>query len=241
MPRNPQLTRGVKGEVTPYYDVAVLGETACGKSSIIERLVNGSFTQTYTPTAAEVHMTTLHEDNRRVACLQLFDTAGGFQFPMMLRLTITKCQAFVVVYSVDSQRSLDVAITQIQEIQNIKGKHFPCILVGSKCDLVAEREITFDKGLQTAVSYGCAYIETSSLEDKNIKDVFLSLVKKIEFTASVKRQLFREQAAMRSGEEGKHGRKRSVRKFIVNLSNSFGDRDRLSSIDSDSSSDSDNE
>ena len=65
--RNPTISKAIKGEVIPYYDVAVLGDTACGKSSIVERLISGSFTQTYIPTAAENYMTTLHDGNR--SCL----------------------------------------------------------------------------------------------------------------------------------------------------------------------------
>ena len=230
--RNPSVSRAIKGEVIPYYDVAVLGDKACGKSSIVERLISGSFTQTYTPTAAENYMTTLHDGSRRVACLQIFDTAGRFEFPVMLRLTITKCQAFMIVYSVDSEKSLEVAKQKIEEIKNIKGKSVPCVLVGNKKDLKNQRQVTFETGLQTAVQYGCAFIETSASEDKDIEDAFLSLVKKIEFTAKAKRQMFREQRSLSSSsdKEEKLKRKNSVKRFIINLSNSF-------SSDSEDSSD----
>ena len=64
--RNPKKLRG---EIIPYYDVAVLGDTACGKSSIVERLISGSFTQTYTPTAAEVYIKTIEDDDDRYLSL----------------------------------------------------------------------------------------------------------------------------------------------------------------------------
>ena len=241
--RNPPVSRAIKGEVIPYYDVAVLGDKSCGKSSIVERLISGSFTQTYTPTAAENYMTTLHDVNRRVACLQIFDTAGRFEFPVMLRLTITKCQAFMIVYSVNSENSLEVAKQKIEEIKNIKGKSVPCVLVGNKKDLESQRQITFETGLQTAVQYGCAFIETSALEDQGAEDAFLSLVKKIEFTAKAKRQMFREQRSLSSSSESKEEklkRKSSVKRFIFNLSNSFSDRDSSDSEESDSDNENSN-
>ena len=230
--RNPTISKAIKGEVIPYYDVAVLGDTACGKSSIVERLISGSFTQTYTPTAAENYMITLHDGNRRIACLQIFDTAGRFEFPVMLRLTITKCQAFMIVYSVDSVESLEVAKQKIEEIKNIKGRSVPCVLVGNKKDLENQRQITFEAGLQTAVQYGCAFIETSASEDRDVDDAFLSLVKKIEFTEEAKRQMFREQRSPSEIREEKRKikRKNSVKRFIINLSNTF-------SSDSEDSSD----
>ena len=113
------MRKKLRGEIIPYYDVAVLGDTACGKSSIVERLISGSFTQTYTPTAAEVYIKTIEDDDdryKRLACLQIFDTAGGFEFPMILKLTIKKCQAFIIVYSVGSLKSLEMAKRQLMEI-----------------------------------------------------------------------------------------------------------------------------
>ena len=220
--RTPKLSRSPKASAIPYYDVAVLGDTACGKSSIIERLISGSFTQTYTPTAAENYMTTLHDGDIRKASLQLFDTAGGFEFPMMLRLTIAKCQAFIVVYSIGSQKSLEVAKRQIEEIATVKGQNFPCVLVGNKRDLelTNAREVSFEKGLQTAVQHGCSYIETSAKHNENALETFQTLVKKIEYTATVKRRIFAEQKGKVYGYHQQ--KKKGVKIFLNTLSSSFG-------------------
>ncbi|XP_066927818.1 ras-related protein Rap-2b-like [Clytia hemisphaerica] len=222
--RSYNTKRRSRGDVIPYYDVAVLGETACGKSSIIEQLVNGSFTQTYTPTAAEVHMKTIRVDGRAIACLQLFDTAGGFEFPMVLKLTIKRCQAFIVTYSVGSIRSLKIAKQQLNLINEIKGRLTPCLLVGNKRDLdyTQEREVSFDMGLQTAVAHECAFIECSSKINFYVEEVFISMVRKIEHVANVKHQIYLEDLAKRSDKkERRRSSITSIRSFFVNLSNSF--------------------
>ena len=223
--KNPKKLRG---EVIPYYDVAVLGDTACGKSSIIERLISGSFTQTYRPTAAEVYIKTIENDDRdkRLACLQIFDTAGGFEFPMILKLTIKKCQAFIVVYSVGSQKSLEMAKKQLREISEIKGRLTPCLLVGNKKDLdyTKEREVSFDMGLQTAVMYGCSFIETSPKINWNIKEVFRSMIKKIQHVDCLKYQLYMQECEKltRSRKSEKKPRRRSsltsIKSFLINNS-----------------------
>ena len=220
--RTPKLTRSPKAIAIPHYDVAVLGDTACGKSSIIERLISGAFTQTYTPTAAENYMTTLHDGDIRKASLQLFDTAGGFEFPVMLRLTITKCQAFVVVYSIGSRKSLEIAKSQIEEIARVKGQNFPCVLVGNKrdLDLTDEREVSFERGLQTAVQHGCSYIETSAKDNENTLETFQTLVKKIEYTATIKRRIFAEGKGKLFSQQ--QPKKSGVKLFLNTLSNSFG-------------------
>lgn len=240
-----------RGEVIPYYDVAVLGDTACGKSSIIERLVSGTFTQTYTPTAAEVYIKTIEADDsddggRRLACLQIFDTAGGFEFPMILKLTIKKCQAFIVVYSVGSRKSLEMAEKQLKVIGEIKGRLTPCLLVGNKKDLdyTKEREVSFDMGLQTAVMYGCSFIECSPTINFNIKEVFISIVNKIQHIDCLKYQLYmeeRERMKARKSEKKPHRRSSltSLKSFFMNtISSSNRDKDdSLESLDFDLSDD----
>ena len=224
--RNPKKLRG---EIIPYYDVAVLGETACGKSSIVERLISGSFTQTYTPTAAEVYIKTIEDDDdryKRLACLQIFDTAGGFEFPMILKLTIKKCQAFIIVYSVGSLKSLEMAKRQLTEISEIKGRLTPCLLVGNKKDLdyTKEREVSFDMGLQTAVRYSCSFIECSPKINWNIKEVFRSMIKKIQHVDCLRYQLYMQECERmtRSRKSEKKPRRRSsltsIKSFIMNIS-----------------------
>lgn len=182
-------------EAIPYYEVAVLGDSGVGKSTIIERLMTGKFTEEHNPTAAEVYMKTIHNNGKRLASLRLFDTAAAFEFPVMLRLTISKCEAFFVVYSVDSGKSLETAKRQLEQISNIKGKHFPCVLVGNKNDISSkDREVSFERGVQTAVQHGCSYIEMSAKDDVNVNEAFCTMVKKIEYTEKVKERLINEEA-----------------------------------------------
>ena len=224
--RTPKLTRSSKASVIPYYEVAVLGDIACGKSSIIERFTSGSFEHTYAPTAAEVYTATLYDGDTRKANLQLFDTAGGFEFPVMLRLTITKCQAFIVVYSIDSQKSLQVAKRQIEEIATVKGQNFPCVLVGNKRDLelTGQREVSFEQGLQVAVQHGCSYIETSAKQNEHIIETFQTMVKKVEYTATIKRRIFAEQKDNKNKKGFAHRnyqKKSGVKNFLDTLSSGF--------------------
>lgn len=178
----------------PHYDIAVLGDVRTGKSSIINKLITGNFTEEYTPTAADVYMTMLRDGDKRIASLQLFDTAGGFEFPVMLRLTIAKCQAFFVVYSVASCKSLEIAKKQLEEICEIKGKYFPCILVGNKKDVgqISGRAVSYEKGVQTAVQHGCSYIEVCAKDGCNITNAFLTMVKKINYTETIQSRLYSE-------------------------------------------------
>lgn len=225
--KSPQIGRRRETgnfDVIPSYNVAVIGDSAVGKSAIIARLLNEEFPKEHNPTAAEVYMKTIHDQNgKRLASLQLFDTAGSFQFPAMFRLTVKKCEAFVVVYSVSSQKSLTVAKRQLQEISTMKGKHFPCVLVGNKND-VQNRDVTYECGVQAAVQHGCSYIEISASENVNVNDAFCTLIKKIDYTEAIKERLFNENGSMKMKRKRTASMK-SIFSLHHNSSNSDSDSD----------------
>ena len=53
------------------------------------------------------------------------------------------------------------------------------ILVGNKCDLEDNREVTIDEGKALAESYGIEFIESSAKDTININDTFIKMAKEI--------------------------------------------------------------
>ena len=47
------------------------------------------------------------------------------------------------------------------------------ILVGNKCDLVEQRQVSKERGKQLADSYGIPFIETSAKNNENIEKLFI--------------------------------------------------------------------
>ena len=163
------------------YNFVVFGASGVGKSAIIDRLVNNDFCDNYLPTISEVYdRRIVPRDSKHEVQVRLFDTCGSQSFPAMERLTINQGQAFIVVYSVDSAKSLTAAKTYLDKIMDVKkgSSNTPCILLANKSDRT-DREVTFEHGLQTAVSYRCAFVETSAKLDTNIDDLLYSLLKKL--------------------------------------------------------------
>lgn len=52
-------------------------------------------------------------------------------------------EGFLLVYSITSRQSFDEIVTFQQQILRVKDRdYFPMILVGNKCDLESEREVS---------------------------------------------------------------------------------------------------
>ncbi|KAH3760383.1 Protein ras-2 [Pelomyxa schiedti] len=56
-------------------------------------------------------------------------------------------------------------------------KVFPCILVGGKCDLSAEREVSQEEGMALSEKLHCPFYEVSSKTGDNVEQVFTQAVK----------------------------------------------------------------
>ena len=55
----------------------------------------------------------------------------------------------------------------------------PMVVVGNKCDLETERQVSQDEGKELAASYGCPWMETSALAEIRCEDCFYELVREI--------------------------------------------------------------
>lgn len=58
-------------------------------------------------------------------------------------------EGFLLVYSITSRQSFEEIITFQQQILRVKDKdYFPIIVVGNKCDLESERQVSTEGGLR---------------------------------------------------------------------------------------------
>lgn len=109
-------------------------------------------------------------------CLSL----GTEQFASMRDLYIRNGEGFVIVYGINSYQSFKDVMLMKDAICRIKRKKaVPIILVGNKCDLQYEREVTEADGQQLADIWGVPFFETSAKKRHNINELFMEAVLQI--------------------------------------------------------------
>lgn len=78
-----------------------------------------------------------------VALLDVLDTAGQEEYSAMREQYMRTGEGFLLVYSITSRQSFEEILTFQQQILRVKDKdYFPIIIVGNKCDLDAERQVS---------------------------------------------------------------------------------------------------
>ena len=84
-----------------------------------------------------------------VALLDVLDTAGQEEYSAMREQYMRTGEGFLLVYSITSRQSFEEIVTFQQQILRVKDKdYFPIIVVGNKCDLEHERQVSTE-GMHT--------------------------------------------------------------------------------------------
>ncbi|GLB40654.1 putative ras subfamily of RAS small GTPases [Lyophyllum shimeji] len=124
------------------FNVVVLGAGGVGKSALTVRFIRDVFVENYDPTIEEEYRRTITVDGE-LSSLEVLDTAGAEQFTSLNEVYIKSGKGFVLVFSLTQEASLKEVDNLRKQIYRIKGGDtgIPIVVVGTKLDLVNEREV----------------------------------------------------------------------------------------------------
>lgn len=159
--------------------ILLLGDHNVGKTSIIRRFVNETFEETITdadasPSACQRKRIAVR--NYRPQTLVIFDEAGGESYDReALHTVIKNVEAFMIVYSVDSESSFEKAQEKYNLLVTVtEGTSAPIMLVANKADLgKSEWKVSSEQGLELAGRLPQGdYIEVSAKSGHNVVMLF---------------------------------------------------------------------
>lgn len=112
--------------------------------------------------------------------LDILDTAGQEEYSAMRDQYMRTGQGFILVYAVTSRSSFDEIAAFREQILRVKDKdRVPLVLIGNKCDLAADRQVTTQEGQDLAKSFQSPFFESSAKTRVNVEEGFYSLVREI--------------------------------------------------------------
>ncbi|KAF3768608.1 hypothetical protein M406DRAFT_273042 [Cryphonectria parasitica EP155] len=185
---------GLGGSKTVQRKLVLLGDGACGKTSLLNVFTRGYFPTVYEPTVFENYVHDIFVDNVHIE-LSLWDTAGQEEFDRLRSLSYDDTDLIMLCYSVDSKDSLEnVESKWVGEIaDNCPGVKL--VLVALKCDLRegsedeeeapaattdgadGQREkkpmIGYEQGLEVARRINALrYLECSAMRNRGVNEAF---------------------------------------------------------------------
>ena len=174
---------GMEGETDEAYDhlfkVVFVGDAGVGKTQIINKFVKNKFSNDYKPTiGVDFYFKTINS-NGKIIKLQLWDTAGQKKFKTITKSYYKGAHLIVFVYAIDNEntfKNIQNCGKDVKEQTNEKTKF---LLVGNKCDLYEEKQVSTEEAQKYAKDNNMEFIEVSAKEGTNINDMFNSSLSKI--------------------------------------------------------------
>ncbi|KAJ6232338.1 ras-like protein [Anaeramoeba flamelloides] len=162
--------------------LVVLGESGVGKSALINQFVHSYFIEVYDPTIEDVYLKEVKIDDEW-HLLNILDTFEYEDYTPMKEIWLNVGEAFLIVYSITSRRSFDKVATIREEVKMMQeySDYVSIILVGNKCDLENERQISREEGQDLAKTFNCPFFETSAKDRINVDESFFSLAREKKF------------------------------------------------------------
>lgn len=169
--------------------IVMVGDRSIGKTSLQITYESGVFPKEYIPTVFSSYVPTINIDNQTIG-VQIWDTQGNSDYDHLRPLSYPQTDIFLLCFSLVSHKSfLNIKEKWIIEV-NHHCPNTPCILVGLKRDLRENydtnninSEMTDAHKDQIPISTiegekmreeinAEKYIECSSLENFNVREVF---------------------------------------------------------------------
>jgi len=163
------------------YKVCLFGDGGVGKTALVTRYLKGLFDSTYKITVGvEFHTKKLKVDDVNVT-LQIWDFAGEPQFRILLPAYIRGASGGFFMYDTTRPSSLQHISDWFEVMKwNVKSEKekFPVVMIGGKVDLVNDRNLSKEEGVEIAKQYHLIdFYECSAKTGENIEESFVSLTR----------------------------------------------------------------
>jgi Ras-related protein Rab-6A len=155
---------------TVNHRIVMVGNTAVGKTAIINQYVYGSSSSEHQPTVGIDFFAKTVKVGGRVVRLQLWDTAGQEKFHSLIPSYLRNATGAILVYDITNRESFEKLDFWHQfTIEQASPAFF---IVGNKVDLEAARQVATIEGQKWAENHSAIFFETSATGAVNIAQLF---------------------------------------------------------------------
>jgi Ras-related protein Rab-8A len=163
------------------YKVVIFGDAGCGKTTLTQRFLTNLFKSDTRMTIGVDFEVKSMDINAKKVKLQIWDFGGEERFRFLLPTYVRGANGALFMYDVTNYSSLahidDWLLVVRREIKKEQDA-FPIIVVGGKADLIDDREVTGDEGINIARSRAIdGFIECSSKTGENVEETFDALTR----------------------------------------------------------------
>eukprot|EP00357_Protocruzia_adherens_P019983 CAMPEP_0115021328 /NCGR_PEP_ID=MMETSP0216-20121206/30817_1 /TAXON_ID=223996 /ORGANISM="Protocruzia adherens, Strain Boccale" /LENGTH=204 /DNA_ID=CAMNT_0002393655 /DNA_START=44 /DNA_END=658 /DNA_ORIENTATION=- len=159
------------------FKLVLIGDSAVGKSSILIRFADDTFSENYLNTiGVDFRFRTLGLDAKNVK-LQIWDTAGQERFRTLTSTYYKGADGAILVYDCTNRESYNNIADWISEIRKHAGDEINILLIGNKSDLEEEMEVTPDEAEVFASEHNIKFMSASAKTAFQITEAFETMAR----------------------------------------------------------------
>jgi len=167
-------------EYDSLFKLLIIGDSGVGKSCILLRFADDTYTESYISTiGVDFKIKTIELEGKTVK-LQIWDTAGQERFRTITSSYYRGAHGIIVVYDTTDKESFDNVVEWLNEIDKYATENVNKLLVGNKCDLESKRQVDTEEAKAFAEERGIPFLETSAKNSLNVEESFLTMAREIQ-------------------------------------------------------------
>ncbi|CAL5436805.1 unnamed protein product [Camellia sinensis] len=162
------------------FKLLLIGDSGVGKSCLLLRFADDSYLESYISTiGVDFKIRTVEQDGKTIK-LQIWDTAGQERFRTITSSYYRGAHGIIVVYDVTDQESFNNVKQWLSEIDRYASENVNKLLVGNKCDLTAQKVVSYETAKEFADEIGIPFLETSAKNATNVEQAFMAMAAEIK-------------------------------------------------------------
>ena len=156
----------------PKYKLIFLGDQSVGKSCILNRFMNDTFTEEYQATIGlDFQSKNVQIDNQDIHLL-LYDTAGQEKFRSLIPMYTRDANIILLVYDISSKDSFVHLTDWLNDLTTINKDEVIFAVVGNKIDLEEQRVVKLEEGENFAKEHDFIFAEVSAKTGDGFSELF---------------------------------------------------------------------
>jgi len=157
------------------FKILIIGDSGVGKSCLLLKFTDRYFNDSYISTiGVDFKIQTIQLDNKIIK-LQIWDTAGQDRFKTITTSYYRGSHGIVIVYDITDKESFLNVRNWLEEVHKYASDNVKILLVGNKCDLEKDRQVSIQEGQELANKLNIPFIEASAKDSTNVQQLFVKL------------------------------------------------------------------
>ena len=157
------------------FKVIVIGNSAVGKSSLVQRGIKNRFLEDYYTTIGFDYSSFYINYDSKIIKLQIWDTCGQEIYQSLITNFYRNSSMAILVYAINDKKSFNNIDNWLKELKTESNPDAKTILIGNKRDLESKREVSYEEAEKYAHDYNfISFFETSAKTGFNVQKVFIN-------------------------------------------------------------------